>query len=68
MKKAFVICCNDSVEAVFDGDEEEAIKKAQQMGLDYYKNLRPTWNGRPISEEDYRRTFYWHVHDVPVIR
>lgn len=58
-KIAYVICCNDSVEFVVIGSEEEAEKKL----LVLKEEDRQKVCNRDIKE-DYNRCYYWHIHEV----
>lgn len=61
---AHVICCNDSVEYVFNGAEEDAMKKLEELSrLDWERRYRGIAEYRNFA--DYRRTLYWHIHTVP---
>lgn len=61
---AYVVCCNDSVEAVVPHTctevQAEAIKE---------KMAREAFDRNPYEEDygRYRGLYYWHVHGVPVV-
>ncbi len=61
--KAHVICCNDSVEAVFLGDEKDAEDILEKCAKENYEKYF-----RHDSYEYYRDTFYWHLHTVNLIK
>ncbi len=61
--KAHVICCNDGVVGVFLGDE----KDAEDILEKYAKEDREK-HFRHDSYEDYRGSFYWHLHTVNLIK
>ncbi len=54
-RKAFVICCNDSIEFVVLNDEEKAKKKIKELENEFLKNL----NHYDMFDDNY----YWHYHE-----
>jgi hypothetical protein len=62
--RAFVICGNDSIEAVCL-DRQLAAATMERLAKEHYVK-----SGRFItmSFEEYRNIIYWHVHEVEVIK
>lgn len=58
--KAYVICCNDSVEYVVLDDEEKANKKKEELAEKHFNSCK--WSYKDY--EEYRKLAYWHLHDV----
>lgn len=59
--KAYVICCNDSVEYVVLNDEDAANIKKEELKNEYFeKNKHHLFDGY----ESYERICYWHLQDV----
>ena len=66
MKKAHVICCNDSVEAVYIGDEENTgniIVRMRQSDYDRKKRGSDTYRDPHL----YGQVFFWHYHTVNIV-
>ena len=63
-KKCWCVFVNDSVKLVVTGSEKEAEKAKEKIRhLEYegkYKN--------DLSYDDYKNRFYWHVHEVVMIK
>jgi len=60
--KAYIICCNDSVELVVLNDEGKAEGIKEEMAKADFKRST-TWK----DYEEYRNICYWHLHDVEYI-
>lgn len=58
--EAYVICCNDSVEAVVLNDKSRAEEKMELLAQAHYNRNPGNWE----SYESYRQLCYWHLHDV----
>ena len=58
--KAHVICCNDSVQHVVIGSEEQAEKKRKELKKSYFKRNKHNFN----SAEEYALQCFWHIHTV----
>ena len=62
-KKAFVICRNDSPEAVVLGEDETlAEEEKEKLARRAYDE-----SDGSLSYEDYRDCVFWHIHEVKVI-
>jgi len=59
MKTAYVICNNDSIEAVIIDDFQKARSELIRLKEDHHK-LSPKCDG-------YSDIYFWHIHEVPVI-
>jgi hypothetical protein len=64
MKKAFVICCNDSIEFVVLDNEYEAHKILEERKRADYDNKKAQEGAGYQSFEEYCHQFFWHTHDV----
>jgi len=59
MSTAFIICMNDSTEAVVIDDMKKALAEQERLMKEHqtrYSNCL-----------EYDDVFFWHLHDVPVI-
>ena len=60
-EKAYVICCNDSIEHVVIGDCHKAEEMCKTLEREYFKNQRVyplcTW-------KDYVHIFHWYIQPV----
>jgi len=69
MNKAYVICCNDEIEAVVIGNESLAEKMKEKIAKEYYHKkqifFKTSWGIK--TYEEYRKRFYWHIHDAPSV-
>lgn len=67
---AFVITCNDSVEAVVIGTEEQAEAIKDRLSKAYFERNRHSFEGRPYTkpEEAYRLRCYWSARETSVLR
>ena len=69
IKKAFVICCNDSLNLV-SLTKEGLDGKKEELAKEHYKKLAK--NGilkiyssqENISFKEYCLIYYWHIHEV----
>ena len=74
MSTAHVICCNDSVEHVFVGSEEDARLRMRILADAYYKQTGGTahwsqeqkWSSADSAYGAYRQRCYWHINTVPL--
>ena len=71
--KAFVICCNDSIEAVVLEDEVLAEGKIEELKDSDYDKNKSHWitevrNSKIDPWDNYCRRMYWHLHEVDVIK
>ena len=60
MKTAFILCMNDSTEAVVIDDIEKAKVELEKLKKKHQKIFSPC--------KEYNDVFFWHLHDVPVIK
>jgi len=61
--RAYIICCNDSIEACVLSSESDAKEVCKEMAKKDFEKYKHHWpNFRDFSD-----TRYWHVHDVPVV-
>ena len=58
MKKAHVICCNDSVEFVVVGSEHEAELEKLALRDNHFRRYDIK------NRTDYDNRYYWHIHTV----
>lgn len=58
--KAYVICCNDSVEFVVLNSEEKANIKKDALKEEHFERNKHTFKNR----EQYENRCFWHLHDV----
>lgn len=78
---AHVICCNDSVEHVHLGTEQDAKARLEELAKAYFDRNRHYWDqaarynnhltdarypGEPPSYVYYRHQCYWHIHTTGV--
>jgi hypothetical protein len=61
-KKAYVICCNDSVEFVVIDDEKAANEKLKELKIKSYETTK--LEVHIDSFEDYERAQFWNIHEV----
>lgn len=62
-QKAFVICCNDSVEAVCLGTDKEAESKMETLKSEYYARC-----GIAAKDlEAFSARLRWHIRETPVV-
>jgi hypothetical protein len=59
MKIAYIICVNDSTEAVVIDDMSKALKEKDRLKKEHQKKIPPC--------KEYEDVFFWHLHDVPVV-
>lgn len=64
MKQAYVICLNDSVEAVVIGSKKQADKKKDELKAAYMKKNYYYLKGRELEEMG--KCIYFHLHTVDV--
>jgi hypothetical protein len=74
MTAAHVICCNDSVEHVVIGTEEQAQAKLEELAKEHFDRFGGNTGEyddhslyRHLGEtpyERYRQRLYWHIHTV----
>jgi hypothetical protein len=66
-RTAYVICCNDSTEAVVLDDEKRAANMIDPLARVHYAR-QGQWGGiGQRTYKEYRAMFYWHIHLVPVL-
>lgn len=70
MELAHVIKCNDSVEHVVLGTEEEARAKLEELREAYFERTQWMWRpiGKETPEQAYKARCHWHVRTVPLTR
>lgn len=61
--KAYVICCNDSIEKVVLSNKESAQKVLGSLSKKSYDRHKFDY----ATYKDYQKMFYWHLHKVEVI-
>lgn len=62
-EKVYVICLNDSVEAVVDGSESKATGIKDSLRESYWKR-----EGRSFRDRDHYNTVgHWNLHVVPLL-
>lgn len=74
MKEVHVICCNDSVQHVFDGPNEAALLKLEELAQSEFDRQPAYWQHDYLlygshhkdSYTYYRNRCYWHIHNVPI--
>lgn len=61
VKKAHVICCNNSVKYVVLDDTVKAEEKLEQLSRKDYEE-----HATPLFEDynEYRSSYYWHIQTV----
>ena len=60
MDTAFIICMNDATEAVVIDDITKAKEEMKKLKKKHQKKHSPC--------KEYNDVFFWHLHDVPVIK
>ena len=72
--KAFVITCNDSVEAVFIGPRSDADVFMEHLAKAYYAKNKYNWKSEALrfrpdldNYEYYRSVVHWAVRDTPTV-
>lgn len=66
--KAYVICCNDSIEFVVLDDEGKAKEKKEEMAkVDFERCKRQYILKEWEDYNEYRSIYYWHLHNVEYI-
>lgn len=66
---AFVICCNDSVEAVVLGTKTQAEKIKQRLSKEYFERNRHSFNqSYSTPEEVYRIRCLWAARETRIIK
>ena len=66
MNVGYVICCNDSVEAVVVDDEKLAKKELERLAKKHYDSFFELTHPMETYVA-YRRQHYWHIHSVPIL-
>jgi hypothetical protein len=62
--KIYVICCNDSIEYVFQGTEEQALEKMKQLEEKHYiMRLDECSYEGPQHYREYCDRCFWHFHN-----
>lgn len=65
--KALVICCNDAVEAVFIGTEQQAEEHIIALSDAHWQKVKFTGAANGLKNyTEYRQRYYWHTHDAPI--
>ena len=66
MKVAYVICCNDSVEAVVADDKRLAEAVLEELKEKGFSNWATLCSCGPyhqdMDRDDYADVYYWHIH------
>jgi len=60
---AYIICMNDSMQAVVLKDEAKAITEMENSKKKYWEAI--SWYYTDYKE--YSRAAYWHIHEVEVL-
>jgi hypothetical protein len=65
---AYIVCVNDSMQAVILNDQKFAQEQVDVLAKAYFDTRKPTgFDGRSMSYTEFRHQYYWHLHEVPVL-